>query len=260
MNNYISTAALYSPSESYLAHHGVKGQKWGVRRYQNEDGSLTPVGRRRYGTVENFNNAQQYRAAKKSYNKAFNDAYRHRIEVYSFKKSKRDAENERWDKALTKADELNMAKSAYKQSRKEAKRPVSLTVNKSDDPRTKKVKQDYNTLSDKEFFNKYSSSKNTYASRVKKYGGDPLSPEAIKKRNAKIAVALGVGIGAATASGYAVGKAYYNRSARKETSMYEAKEFLRKSKELQELGINTFVPDLFDFDIIEKYKAYTPKH
>ena len=25
----------------YLAHHGIKGQKWGHRRYQNEDGSVT---------------------------------------------------------------------------------------------------------------------------------------------------------------------------------------------------------------------------
>ena len=31
-----------------LYHFGVKGQKWGVRRYQNSDGSLTPEGKMRY--------------------------------------------------------------------------------------------------------------------------------------------------------------------------------------------------------------------
>jgi len=41
-----------------LCHHGVKGMKWGVRRYQNKDGSLTPKGIKRYAT-------KQY--AKKSY-------------------------------------------------------------------------------------------------------------------------------------------------------------------------------------------------
>lgn len=34
---------------TYLAHHGIKGQKWYHRRFQNEDGSLTSLGRERYG-------------------------------------------------------------------------------------------------------------------------------------------------------------------------------------------------------------------
>lgn len=37
---------MYYP---YLEHSGVKGMRWGVRRYQNHDGSLTPAGRAHYG-------------------------------------------------------------------------------------------------------------------------------------------------------------------------------------------------------------------
>lgn len=42
MSSYVPT------HEEFIKHHGIKFQKWGVRRYQNEDGSLTPEGRRRY--------------------------------------------------------------------------------------------------------------------------------------------------------------------------------------------------------------------
>lgn len=37
--------------EEFLMHHGIKGMRWGVRRFQNKDGSLTPAGKKRYDNM-----------------------------------------------------------------------------------------------------------------------------------------------------------------------------------------------------------------
>ena len=47
-------------NKNYLAHHGTKGQRWGIRRWQNPDGSLTPAGREHYGYGDERDSLSKY--------------------------------------------------------------------------------------------------------------------------------------------------------------------------------------------------------
>lgn len=59
---------------NFIEHHGIKGQRWGLRRYQNEDGSLTEAGRKRYDKPDKEIkklaklDRKQYKAGKKTNN------------------------------------------------------------------------------------------------------------------------------------------------------------------------------------------------
>ena len=64
-----------------LYHHGIKGQKWGVRRFQNEDGTLTSAGKKRYsGEASDTGSASKKRdkkleKAQKEYDKTLSKNY-----------------------------------------------------------------------------------------------------------------------------------------------------------------------------------------
>ena len=52
----IMMSDVINSGENFLAHYGIKGQQWGQRRFQNEDGTLTEEGRRRYGLNPKYAN------------------------------------------------------------------------------------------------------------------------------------------------------------------------------------------------------------
>lgn len=63
--------------DGQLYHHGVKGQRWGVRRYQNADGSLTPAGKSHYNSIASAITAR--RDARRKFNNAQMDLISARI-------------------------------------------------------------------------------------------------------------------------------------------------------------------------------------
>lgn len=103
-----------------LYHHGIKGMKWGIRRYQNYDGTYTKKGLDRYNKA-----SERYEASKKRVAAA----------KRKFESSARNSK-----KALNAMDELNAAKRESKAAKREMKSSY------------KKLKQDYKADKGKELY------------------------------------------------------------------------------------------------------------
>lgn len=76
-----------------LYHWGIKGMKWGVRRFQNPDGSLTPAGKKRYGAEDGEGEEKPNyapKAPKKSASDYTDDELRTQINRMQMEKQYRD--------------------------------------------------------------------------------------------------------------------------------------------------------------------------
>ena len=76
--------------ELYLAHHGILGQRWGVRRFQNKDGSLTNAGEKRYSGQARHKPSSARKQAKQRA-AALEKARKARAEKAEFEKAKQKA-------------------------------------------------------------------------------------------------------------------------------------------------------------------------
>ena len=118
-----------------LYHHGIKGQKWGIRKYQNEDGSLTAAGREHYG----------YGEARKTYkNKidAANDEYRYarketKRAIASLKKNRNTMSKDEYDEYLK---EFKSYPSTSKKILKARKNAAKQEYKNSDEYKARKEK------------------------------------------------------------------------------------------------------------------------
>lgn len=183
-----------------LYHHGIKGQRWGIRRYQNPDGTLTEAGRARYGA-----NGAEYLDAKKRYKNA-----KIRLNAAASKASNGSFNYDKTSKALndTRVD-FNRAKQNYliaknnmlidtgkKQGKKKELKPYTYNSIESFNAIDSKTKKKLNQ--------KFSELENRWNS---------MSPE--ERDKIKKIAAIGAGVTAAAALAYAGRNVYIQEYAGK---------------------------------------------
>ena len=101
MNNYIYEDELY--------HHGIKGQKWGNRKYQNADGSLTEAGKKRYGYGEKRGTIRNETKRQRAFNDMYKDIDKGAKRAEKFK-NKEDKHYDKFVKAAEKGNDRKFDK------------------------------------------------------------------------------------------------------------------------------------------------------
>ena len=95
--------------ESDLQHHGIKGQKWGVRRFQNEDGSLTAAGKKRYGDYDSSDAEARLKGLNKLSKDISKAEYKKSVADYKMEKAYKKGKIQKAEKYKRQSEELSKA-------------------------------------------------------------------------------------------------------------------------------------------------------
>lgn len=128
--------------EDELYHHGIKGMKWGVRRFRKYSGGLTAAGKKRYGD----DTRAEVKAAKAAYAAAKRDKAKSHVNAlvrsgdeYSFSKKRRQANSARWNDYFKKTTSANKAQADYRDAK--AKHQEAMNTPEGKAERARKIKK-----------------------------------------------------------------------------------------------------------------------
>lgn len=136
MSDYIIHNGTIMSEELY--HHGVKGMKWGVRRYQNKDGTLTAAGKKRAAKEAMYEAHADKKSKQAAFDRAFKESTRLRNNITS-------ARRHGYDKVLEDtANASRNADKAFKNAKKDYKNAKRVYKEEKTTERFKKHGLEYN--------------------------------------------------------------------------------------------------------------------
>ncbi len=178
----------------HLAHYGTRGMRWGQRRYQNEDGSLTSLGKARYGK----NGDVSARKATRDLNKLDKESLEARYRA----------------RQIGKADKMDNLRAKAKQAAKSGRSDKAAKYNeklaklqnrlKNLDPKKRKKMEEYYKLA-----NKSKGMSEKILKRLKTAGYDVNSKDIVRSVYSNKDHVMNV-LGALGAAGTAIGTSYIN--------------------------------------------------
>lgn len=123
--------------QDYLSHHGILGMKWGIRRYQNDDGTLTAVGKKRYGNAET--EFSELNAARKEYKQSKDYYMKKTAAGLLYNRKATDRLNKSVKRLANAKTDLNDAKDrvSLQNQKKKGKRQIKLEESYRDKGLTK---------------------------------------------------------------------------------------------------------------------------